>query len=62
MAVTEFNAAIKQVAAERGIPIESVIESIKTALATAYRKDFGGDVTQIEAELDADTGGSTYIT
>lgn len=56
MAVTEFNAAIKQVAAERGIPIESVIESIKTALATAYRKDFGGDVTQIEAELDADTG------
>ncbi len=56
MAVTEFNAAIKQVAAERGIPIESVIESIRTALATAYRKDFGGDVTQIEAELDADTG------
>lgn len=56
MAVTEFNAAIKQVAAERGIPIESVIESIKTALATAYRKDFGGDVTQIEAELDAGTG------
>jgi N utilization substance protein A len=56
MAVTEFSAAIKQVAAERGIPIESVIESIKTALATAYRKDFGGDVTQIEAELDADTG------
>ena len=56
MAVTEFNAAIKQVATERGIPIESVLESIKAALATAYRKDFGGDVSQIEAVLDADTG------
>ena len=29
MAVTEFNAALNQVATERGIPVEAVIESIK---------------------------------
>lgn len=56
MAVTEFSSAIKQVASERGIPVESVLESIKTALATAYRKDYGGDLTEIEVVLDDDTG------
>ncbi len=56
MSVTEFSAAIKQVASERGIPVESVLESIKTALATAYRKDFGGDVAQIDVVLDPSTG------
>ena len=39
MAITEFNAAINQVAAERGIPVESVLESVKSSLATAYKKD-----------------------
>jgi N utilization substance protein A len=56
MAVTEFSSAIKQVASERGIPVESVLESIRTALATAYRKDYGGDITQIEVVLDENTG------
>ncbi len=56
MAVTEFGSAIKQVASERGIPVESVLESIKTALATAYRKDYGGDLTEIEVLLDDATG------
>ena len=39
MAITEFNAALNQVAAERGIPVESVMESIKLALASAYKRD-----------------------
>lgn len=56
MAVTEFSSAIKQVASERGIPVESVLESIKTAMATAYRKDYGGDITEIEVDLDEATG------
>ncbi len=56
MAVTEFSSAIKQVASERGIPVESVLESIRTALATAYRKDYGGDIDQIEVVLDPETG------
>lgn len=56
MAMTEFNAAINQVATERGIPVENVLETIRVALATAYRKDFGGDITDVEVVLDANTG------
>lgn len=56
MAITEFNAALKQVAVERGIPVESIVESIKLAMASAYRKDYGGDVGEIEVDLSVDTG------
>ena len=56
MAITEFSAAINQVATERGIPVENVLETIRMALATAYRKDFGGDLENIEVELNPDTG------
>ncbi len=61
MAVTEFNAALNQVATERGIPVEAVVESIKLALVSAYRKDRKEHGEQVEAEeltvdLDPDTG------
>ncbi len=57
MAITEFSLALNQVATERGIPVESVIESIKTALATAYKKDrkeHGEDVELEEVGIDLD--------
>lgn len=61
MAISEFSAAINQVAAERGIPVDSVLESVKSALATAYKKDrkeFGEEVnlTDIGVDLNSDTG------
>ena len=61
MAITEFNAALNQVAAERGIPVESVMESIKLALASAYkrdRRDFGEevDLEEISVALDPENG------
>ena len=65
MAITEFNAAVSQIAAERGISVESVLESIETALISAYRKDYGegleteseGDSeVEITAKLDPLTG------
>jgi len=61
MAITEFSAALNQVATERGIPVDSVIESIKMALLTAYKKDrkeAGEDVEveEFEAEVNPDTG------
>jgi transcription termination/antitermination protein NusA len=61
MALTEFNAALNQVAAERGISITSVLESVRTALAMAYKKDrkeAGEDVEieEITVDLDSDTG------
>ena len=61
MAISEFNAAISQVATEKGITVESVLESVKSALATAYKKDrkeAGEDVEleEIVVDLDSDTG------
>lgn len=67
MAITEFSAAINQLAAERGISPESVIEGVKQALAAAYRKDYGEPLStplaegeepkdEIEVKLDPDTG------
>ena len=61
MAITEFSAALNQVATERGIPVDSVLESIRIALASAYkrdRKDVGEDVEieDISVDLNSDTG------
>jgi N utilization substance protein A len=61
MATSEFNAAINQVASERGIPVESVLDSVKSALATAYKKDrkeHGEEVEleMIKVDLDPGTG------
>ena len=56
MALTEFNSAINQVATERGIPVESVMESIRVALATAYKRDYGGDIKDVVVDLNEDTG------
>ena len=55
MSITEFSLALNQVATERGIPVESVVESIKTALATAYKKDrkeHGEDIEELEVDVD----------
>ncbi len=41
MARTEFAAALAQIAAERKIPKESILEAIKQALVSAFRKQFG---------------------
>lgn len=56
MAITEFSAALNQVATERGIPVDSVLESIRLALASAYKKDYGGEVEDVEIDLNPDTG------
>ena len=56
MAVTEFSAALNQVATERGIPVESVLESIRMALVSAYKKDYGGEIEDFEVDLNSDSG------
>ncbi len=63
MAVTEFKSALNQVATERGISVESVLDSIRQALVSAYKKDLqeqtGKELAEnviITAQLDADTG------
>lgn len=56
MVQTEFAAALNQVASERGIAVEDVLETIKAALISAYRKDYGGDPEALKAEIDPETG------
>src|SRR3989344_667588 len=57
MPITEFSAALKQVATERGISEDSVLESIRAALVSAYRKDYSDvEPEEIEVELDPSTG------
>jgi N utilization substance protein A len=61
MAITEFNAALNQVATERGIPVEAVLESIKMALISAYRRDLkesgqDAEAEEVDVDLDPETG------
>lgn len=54
---TEFAAALNQAAAERGVDAAEVIEIIKEAIKAAYRKDYGGELEELEVELDTEQGG-----
>jgi N utilization substance protein A len=54
---SEFALALNQVASERGIDPNIVIETIKAAILAAYRKDYGMDETDIlTVELNPDSG------
>lgn len=54
---TEFASALNQICAERGISPESVLESIKSAILAAYRKDFGlNENYEYEVEINPETG------
>lgn len=55
---SELSQAIGQVCDEKNIPVESVIESIESALAAAFRKDFGNKLQNLEVEFDIETGTS----
>lgn len=48
--------AIRQICDEKGLTYESVIGAIQSALAAAYRKDFGNKNQNIEAEFNPATG------
>src|SRR5438445_9794092 len=48
---SEFQAAIAQLFAEKGLPREVVMETVATALLAAYHKSFGGG-ENIRIEVD----------
>lgn len=48
--------AIKQISEEKGLPFESVLETIQAALAAAYRKDFGKKNQNVRVEFDPESG------
>ena len=54
---SEFALALNQVATERGITPEVIIETIKAAILAAYRKDYGVDeLEQLAVDVNNETG------
>lgn len=54
--IKQFVSAIKQIAEEKGIPQESVIETVEAALAAAYKRDYGKKGQIIKVKLDSENG------
>ncbi len=55
MAISPFMAAINQIADEKGLPKETIIEAVEAAIAAAYRKDYGHPDDIIRAALSEDS-------
>ena len=55
---SDFYTAISQIAAERGIPKEAIIEVMEKALITAYKRTLGNNPppTEVTVHLDPQTG------
>src|SRR5881398_3078909 len=52
---SEFQAAIAQLIAEKGLPREVVMETVANALVAAYRKSIGGgDNSRIEVDKNGE--------
>ncbi|MEI8229894.1 MAG: transcription termination factor NusA [Candidatus Peregrinibacteria bacterium] len=47
-----FIAAINQICSEKSVKPEQVLEAVRQAIATAYRKDFGNKEQEIRVDLD----------
>ncbi len=56
MDLKNFASAISQIAEEKGISPERIIESIETAIAAAYKKDYGKKGQIIKAKLNPISG------
>lgn len=57
MQIAEFLSAIKMLSDEKGLPEEIVVEAVESALAAAYRKDFGkpGQIIKVVLNTQANT-------
>jgi N utilization substance protein A len=56
MDIKNFKGALAQIAEERGITPEKVIETIEAAIATAYKKDYGEKGQKIKAKFNPVSG------
>lgn len=52
----QFLSAITQIADEKGLPRETIIETVEAALAAAYKKDYGDKDQEVRVKLNEDTG------
>lgn len=51
---SEFLAAITQLSSEKGVPKEMVLEALRAALVSAYKRNFDSPFNDLEAELRPD--------
>ena len=56
----QFISAIKQIAEEKGIPEDKVVETIEAAIAAAHKKDYGEKSQIIKAKLNQETGDVSF--
>ncbi len=60
MDIKGFTSAISQIATEKEIPQEKVVEIIEQAIATAYKKEYRERGEVIKAKLDIKTGDARF--
>ncbi len=51
-----FYTTLEQIAEEKSLPLDIIIETVQSALAAAYRKDFGDKDQEVRVELDPQSG------
>ena len=56
-----INSVLQELEDERGIPRERIIEAIESALATAYRKEYGKKGQMVRAKFDMSTGSANFF-
>ena len=54
--IKDIGKALKQIAEEKGLPQDKVLEAIEYAIATAYKKEYGGKSEVIKASMNIETG------
>src|SRR5438067_589751 len=52
----DFIAAINQIAEEKNLPHEVILETVEAALAAAYKKDYGDKDQEVRVSLDEKSG------
>ncbi len=55
-----MNSALDQLEEDRGIPRKKIIEAIETALAAAYKKDYGKKGQIVRASFDLESGKTEF--
>src|SRR3989338_1728028 len=56
-----IHSVLDQLEEERGIPRAKVLEAIETALATAYKKEYGKRGQIVRASFDVNTGTTEFF-
>jgi N utilization substance protein A len=52
----QFLTAINQIADEKGLPRDTIIDAVEAALAAAYKKDYGDKDQEVRVKLNEETG------